>query len=346
VAALPQIDAIVHAAGFMRTAVLGELKPEDGEGMWRIHVEAAAVLANALMPKLPDGARIVLIGSRTAAGALGRSQYAATKAALVGMARSWAVELAMLFKRLYQSHLRAVAGALLLGASVLASAQGYPSKAVKVIIPFPLGGPTDTVGRMLAQKLSKETGQSFIVENRPGGQGVIGGDAVAKSTADGYTLLFSASTFTTTPMTLKSSPYDVVKDFTPIALLGKGPLAVSVNKKLPIRNIKELISYAQAHPGKMSFAIGSQTSAGHLSTELLKRAGKIDYLVVPYKGSAPAYQDLIGGAIDGFIDPVLGVMSYHKSGMVRVVAVTSRDRLPSPDVPTVAETVPGYEFYS
>lgn len=129
-------------------------------------------------------------------------------------------------------------------------------------------------------------------------------------------------------MALKSAPYDVVKDFTPIALVGKGPLAVSVNKQLPIRNIKELISYAHAHPGKMSFAIGSQASAGHLSTELLKRAGKIDYLVVPYKGSAPAYQDLIGGAIDGFIDPVLGVLSYYKSGMVRVLAVTSKDRSP------------------
>ncbi|AJG24150.1 Bug family tripartite tricarboxylate transporter substrate binding protein [Cupriavidus basilensis] len=249
----------------------------------------------------------------------------------------------MLFHRIFRS----AAGALLACAAASAFAQGYPNKAVRVIIPFPPGGPTDTVGRMLAQKLSEQTGQSFIVDNRPGGQGIIGADAVAKGTADGYTLLFSASTFTTTPMTLRSSPYDVIKDFVPIALVGKGPLAVSVNKNLPVKNIKELIAYAQAHPGKMSFAIGSQASAGHLSTELLKRAGKIDYLVVPYKGSAPAYQDLIGGAIDGFIDPVLGALSYHKSGMVRVVAVTSKDRLPSmPDVPTVGETVPGYEFYS
>lgn len=172
----------------------------------------------------------------------------------------------MLFHRFF----RCAAGALLLCAAA-ASAQTYPNKAVRVIIPFPPGGPTDTVGRMLAQKLSEQTGQSFIVDNRPGGQGIIGADAVAKGAADGYTLLFSASTFTTTPMTLKSSPYDVTKDFVPIALVGKGPLAVSVNKNLPIKNIKELIAYAQAHPGKMSFAIGSQASAGHLSTELLKR---------------------------------------------------------------------------
>ena len=253
----------------------------------------------------------------------------------------------MLFKGFTHHWGRALAGVAIASLCTSVWAQTYPSKAVRVILPFPPGGPTDTVGRMLTQKLTEETGQSFIVENRPGGQGVIGGDAVAKSAPDGYTLLFSASTFTTTPMALKSTPYDVVKDFSPIALIGKGPLAVSVNKKLPIRNVKELISYAQAHPGKMTFAIGSQASAGHLSTELLKRAGKIDYLVVPYKGSAPAYQDLIGGAIDGFIDPVLGAMNYHKSGMVRVIAVTSKDRLPSmPDVPTVGETVPGYEFYS
>ena len=117
----------------------------------------------------------------------------------------------MLFHRIFRS----AAAALLACAAASAFAQGYPNKAVRVIIPFPPGGPTDTVGRMLAQKLSEQTGQSFIVDNRPGGQGIIGADAVAKGTADGYTLLFSASSFTTTPMTLKSSPYDVTKDFEP-----------------------------------------------------------------------------------------------------------------------------------
>jgi tripartite-type tricarboxylate transporter receptor subunit TctC len=170
---------------------------------------------------------------------------------------------------------------------------------------------------------------------------------VSKSPADGYTLLFNASTFTTAPMTMKSVPYNVTRDFAPVALVAKAPLSVAVNKKLPVTDIKSLIAYAQAHPGKMTFAVGSVGSAGHLSTELLKRAGKIDYLIVPYKGTAPAFQDLIGGQIDGFIDPILGSLQYHKSGLLRVVAVTSAQRAASlPDVPTVAETIPGFEFYS
>ncbi|MEG2975130.1 MAG: tripartite tricarboxylate transporter substrate binding protein [Comamonas sp.] len=229
----------------------------------------------------------------------------------------------------------------------MASAQAYPSKPVKVVIPFPPGGTLDTVGRQLAQKLSEQMGQPFIIENRPGGNGVIGGDVVAKAAADGYTLLFNASTFTTAPMTMKSVSYAVEKDFTPVALVAKAPLSVAVNKRLPITDIKSLISYAKANPGKMSFAVGSIGSAGHLSTELLKRAGKLDYLIVPYKGTAPAFQDLIGGQIDGFIDPILGSLQYHKSGMLRVVAVTSAERAASlPEVPTVGETIPGFEFYS
>jgi tripartite-type tricarboxylate transporter receptor subunit TctC len=124
-------------------------------------------------------------------------------------------------------------------------------------------------------------------------------------------------------------------------------LSVAINRKLPITDINSLLAYAKAHPGTMTFAVGSIGSAGHLSTELLKRAGHIEYTVVPYKGTAPAFQDLIGGQIDGFIDPILGSVQYHKSGMVRVVAVTSSTRSPSlPDVPTVAETIPGFEFYS
>jgi tripartite-type tricarboxylate transporter receptor subunit TctC len=228
-----------------------------------------------------------------------------------------------------------------------ASAQAYPHKPVKVIIPFPPGGTLDFVGRLLAQKLSEQLGQSFIVENRAGGNGTIGGNAVATAAADGYTLLFNASTFTSAPMTMKSVPYGVIKDFTPIALVAKAPLSVAINKNLPITDVKSLVAYARAHPGKMTFAVGSIGSAGHLATELLKRTAGIEYTVVPYKGTAPAFQDLIGGQIDGFIDPILGSLQYYKGGLLRVVAVTGDRRAPNlPDVPTVAETLPGYEFYS
>ncbi|MCT6717304.1 Bug family tripartite tricarboxylate transporter substrate binding protein [Acidovorax sp. 22279] len=248
-----------------------------------------------------------------------------------------------------QRHLfiRAALGVATLAMAASSFAQAYPTKPIRMVIPFPPGGTLDTVGRMLAQKLSDQMGQNFIVENKAGGNGVIGGDVVAKAPADGYTLLFNASTFTTAPMTMKSVPYGVVKDFTPVALVAKAPLSVAINKNLPVTDIKSLMAYAKANPGKMTFAVGSIGSAGHLSTELLKRAGNLDYLIVPYKGTAPAFQDLIGGQIDGFIDPILGSLQYHKSGMLRVVAVTSAQRAASlPDVPTVGETIPGYEFYS
>lgn len=232
-------------------------------------------------------------------------------------------------------------------APVAALADAYPSKPVRVIIPFPPGGTLDAVGRQLALKLSEQMGQQFVIENKPGGNGVIGADVVAKAPADGYTLLFNASTFTTAPMTMKQVPYAVTKDFAPVALVAKAPLSVAINKNLPVTDIKSLIAYAKANPGKMTFAVGSVGSAGHLATELLKKSGGMDYTVVPYKGTAPAFQDLIGGQIDGFIDPILGSLQYHKNGLLRVVAVTSATRTPNlPDVPTVAETLPGYEAYS
>lgn len=243
--------------------------------------------------------------------------------------------------------LRAGLGALALALAGHAAAQAYPTKPVRMIIPFPPGGTLDVVGRMLAQKLGEQMGQPFVVENKPGGNGVIGGDLVAKAAADGHTLLFNASTFVTAPMTMRSVPYDVARDFAPISLVAKAPLSVAINKSLPITDVKSLLEYARAHPGKMTFAVGSIGSAGHLATELLKRSGNIDYLIVPYKGTAPAFQDLIGGQIDGFIDPILGSMQYYKSGMLKVIAVTSDQRAASlPDVPTVAETIPGYAFYS
>ncbi len=246
-----------------------------------------------------------------------------------------------------RTFLKASLAAGLVAAAFGAAAQAYPSRPVKVIIPFPPGGTLDAVGRQLAQKLSEQMGQPFVVENRAGGNGIIGAAVVAQAPADGYTLLFNASTFTTAPMTMKSVPYGVVKDFTPVSLVAKAPLSIAINKNLPITDVKSLIAHAKANPGKMTFAVGSIGSAGHLSTELLKRAGGIEYTVVPYKGTAPAFQDLIGGQIDGFIDPILGSLQYHKSGMLRVIAITGDKRVPNlPDVPTVAETIPGYEFYS
>jgi tripartite-type tricarboxylate transporter receptor subunit TctC len=243
--------------------------------------------------------------------------------------------------------LRRLAVAGLAFASLACAAQTWPARPVKVVIPFPPGGTLDTLGRNLAQKLAEQLGQPFVVENKPGGNGTIGADAVAKAPADGYTLLFNASTFISAPMTMKSVPYSVTRDFAPVALVAKAPLSVAVNKDLPITDIRSLQAYAKANPGKVTFAVGSIGSAGHLATELLKRTAGIDYTVVPYKGTAPAFQDLIGGQIAGFIDPILGSLQYHKQGMLRVIAVTGDKRAPNlPDVPTVGETLKGYEFYS
>jgi len=223
----------------------------------------------------------------------------------------------------------------------------WPERSIRIVIPFPPGGTLDAVGRLLAQKLGESLGQSVIVENRPGANGTIGPDQVLKADADGYTLLFSASTFTTAPMTMKAVSFDVERDFAPIALVAKAPLAVSVNNELPVRDVPALMAYGRANPGKLAFAVGSIASAGHLATELLSEAGQMQHLIVPYKGTSPAFQDLIGGRIHGFIDPILGALPYHKADKLRIIATTGEARIASlPDVPTVGETVPGYEFYS
>ncbi|HEY8050617.1 MAG TPA: tripartite tricarboxylate transporter substrate binding protein [Ramlibacter sp.] len=242
---------------------------------------------------------------------------------------------------------RAALAIVLALAAAGASAQSWPSRPVRMIIPFPPGGTLDTVGRALADKLQQQLGEPFVVENRPGGNGIIGADVVSRSKPDGYTLLFNASTFVSAPMTMKSVPYEVTRDFTPVALVAKAPLSVAINKNLPVTDIKSLVAFGKAHPDKMTFAVGSIGSAGHMATEMLKKDAGMDYTVVPYKGTAPAFQDLIGGQITGFIDPILGSVEYHKAGKLRVIAVTSAARVPSlPEVPTVAETIPGYEFYS
>ena len=242
---------------------------------------------------------------------------------------------------------RMLIAALAAGLPLAAMAQAWPDKPVRVIIPFPPGGTLDKVGRMLAQRLSEQLGQTFIVENRPGGNGVIGGDAVAKAAPDGYTLLFNASTFVTAPMTMKSVPYKVQTDFVPISLVAQAPLSITLSPKLGVSDLKGLIAAAKAQPGRLNFAVGSVGSAGHLCTARLEQAAGIALAIVPYKGTAPAFQDLIGGQIEGFIDPVLGSVQFHRTGQLKVVAVTSAKRLPNlPDVPTAADTLPGFECAS
>jgi tripartite-type tricarboxylate transporter receptor subunit TctC len=200
---------------------------------------------------------------------------------------------------------------------------------------------------MLAQRLGEQFGQTFVVENRPGGNGVIGGDAVAKAAPDGHTLLFNASTFVTAPLTMKSVPYRVQTDFVPISLVAQAPLSIAIGNKVGVADLRALVAAAKAQPGRLNFAVGSVGSAGHLCTARLEQAAGISVSIVPYKGTAPAFQDLIGGQIEGFIDPVLGSVQFHRTGQLKVVAVTSGKRLPNlPDVATAAETLPGFECAS
>ena len=233
------------------------------------------------------------------------------------------------------------------GPALAQSAASYPERPVKVIIPFPPGGTLDKIGRMLAQKLGDQLGQNFVVENRAGGNGVIGGDVVAKANADGYTLLFNASTFVTAPMTMRSVPYRVQSDFTPIGLVASAPLSIAVSNKLGVTDVKGLAAVAKARPQQLNFAVGSIGSAGHLCTVKLEQATGTQLTIVPYKGTGPAMTDLVGGQIEGFIDPLLGSVQFHRTGQLKVIGVTAERRVPNlPDVPTVSETLPDFKCAS
>jgi tripartite-type tricarboxylate transporter receptor subunit TctC len=236
---------------------------------------------------------------------------------------------------------------LLLAATCGAQAQNTPSRPVRIVVPFPAGGPVDTFARQLGQKLSDALGQQFMVDNRAGGNTIIGTDAVAKSAPDGHTLLVTASSFVTTPM-LNKAPYDTLKDFSHIAFLARAPLAVVVNPQLPVANIRELIAYGKRNPEKMTFGIGSVGAPAHLGQEVFKRRAGVPMTMVPYKGTTPIFQDLIGGQITGTFEPVLGAMPYIQSNRVRGIAITSLKRIAAlPDVPTVHESgVADFEAYT
>ena len=221
-----------------------------------------------------------------------------------------------------------------------AAAQGYPSKPIRFVVPYPAGGPLDTVARLLGQKVSESVKQPVIVENKPGAGGNIGADSVAKSAPDGYTLLMGAvATHAINPTLYASMPYDAIRDFQPVTQLASTPNVLIVNPSLPAASVREFIAYAKANPGKLNFGSGSTGSAGHLAGELFKTMAGVDMTHVPYKGAAPAMQDLIAGRVQLMFDNFASASAQVKAGKVRALAVTTAKRSAlAQDLPTIAES--------
>lgn len=230
--------------------------------------------------------------------------------------------------------------------AALATAQSFPTKPIHVIVPFAAGGSTDGVARAIGQRASETLGQPVIVENRAGAGGTIGSAYVAKSKADGYTLLFgSVSTSSVVGALYPKLNYDPVKSFTPIMEIASIPELMVVHPSLPVSTLKEFIDYAKARPNKLTFASGGAGSASHLAAELFMEMTGVKMTHIPYKGSGPALQDVLGGHAQVMFDVVMTSHSHVKSGALKALGVTSNKRSPiTPNVPTIAEAgVPGYE---
>jgi tripartite-type tricarboxylate transporter receptor subunit TctC len=223
--------------------------------------------------------------------------------------------------------------------ALAAWAQPYPSKPVRLIVGFPAGGPADIFGRTLAQGMAPELGQPVVVENVSGVGGVLGVDRAAKAPPDGYTLCInSASPLVIAPYSLSKIPYDVKKDFAFITLVVRVPEVVAVHPSLPVNSLSELIGYARANPGKVNFGSAGSGSITHLAGELLKAEAKVELVHVPYKGAAPAVNDLLGGQVQMGIFDVPVLLGHIRSGKLKAFALTSRQRAASlPEVPTTAE---------
>ena len=225
-----------------------------------------------------------------------------------------------------------------------ASAQDYPAKPLRLVVPFPAGGGTDIVARTLGERLAAELGQPVIIDNRPGAGTVIGTDNVAKSAPDGYTLLMATFAHAVNPALQSKLPYPTTQSFAPVALVGRSPNVLVVNPAKPFKSVADVLAYARANPGKLSYgSFGNGTSA-HLAGELFKSLARVDIVHVPYKGSSPALTDLLGGQIDLMFTTVASVAQYIKSERLRALAVTSAKRSAAyPKLPTIAEAgVPGY----
>ncbi|MDN4588059.1 ABC transporter substrate-binding protein [Xenophilus aerolatus] len=245
--------------------------------------------------------------------------------------------------------LTAVGAALCLAVPALAQAQAsgsaYPNKPVRLVVPYPPGGPTDIVARLVAQKLSDAMGQQFVIDNRPGAGGNPGAELVARSPADGYTLVVATTAHAINPSLFKNLGYSLSKDFAPVSQLTSGPLVIVANPQLPAKNVAELIALAKARPGELNFASSGNGQSTHLSAELFAAMAGVKMNHIPYKGSAPALTDTMGGQTQLMFDTMLSAMPHVKAGKLKALAVTSAMRSPvAPDLPTVAESgLPGYE---
>lgn len=240
-------------------------------------------------------------------------------------------------------------GAALVGLSALpgtSAAQDYPKQPIKLVLPFPPGGPTDLLTRLVSVKMGNALGQNFVIDNRAGASGMIGAEAVARAAPDGYTILSNASLHIITPIVQPKMRYDAIKDFAPITQLADVPLVLVVNNASPIRTVADLIALAKSQPEPLNFGSPGAASSQHLAGESFKLTAKVPLQHVPYKGSAPALTDLMGGQIQLMFDSMPSAMPFIKSGKLRAVAVTTAKRSTAlPNVPTVAESgLPGFNI--
>lgn len=227
-----------------------------------------------------------------------------------------------------------------------AAAQGYPARPIRVVVPYAPGGATDLTARLVGQKMQEAMKQNVLVDNRPGAGGVIGADVVAKAAPDGYTVLIAVPAEMTILPHLQKMPYDVPRDFAPVSLAAVTPLILVIHPSLPVKSVKELVAFAKARPGQLSYASAGTGGVQHLAAELLKIKMKLDMAHVPYKGAGPVMPDLIGGHIPMFFSGMPPAMPHVRAGKLKALAVTTTKRSPAaPEVPTMGEAgVPGFDI--
>jgi tripartite-type tricarboxylate transporter receptor subunit TctC len=241
--------------------------------------------------------------------------------------------------------LRGALALLLAAVSFASAAQNYPTRPVKIVVPYGVGGSADVFGRFLAAKLSDALGQPFVIENRPGGGAVIGTDAVAKSAPDGYTLLVMSNTHAVNETLIPKKPYDLMRDLAPVTGINSQDLLLVVNPRVPVSNLKELIAYAKKNPGKLNYASSGPGTPYHMAGELFKHMAGVDIVHIPHKGSDQARTAVLGGQVELMFDAISTIIAHVHAGKLKALGTTGKTRSPvTPDIPTVSEAgVPGYE---